>query len=468
MKNLKIYTILIIFLLIISIKPIASENVNKSGDTFSEYLLIPNSTDDVISLYDPYDGTYLGDLCTIPLIHGSTSTPKNAIGGPDGNIYVSDQVQDAIFVFSNTGAYLYEYANSTDGLNNIRGIDFRGNHLFVTSGDDYVAEFDGPHNRLPDFINDGTDPFDIYFLENGTALLSDIQGSTDNVRYYNSDGTLNKILFSSNFPEQIQHDSIEPGNYLNIGFSTDLITDFDLSGTIYQTTVIDVGSGIYRLGNGNLLAATNNGVFEIEPGTGNVIDQENTGYNQFIEYYSMEVQSNDILITNLFNNWNLIGIPFNQSINKNNLTVEYNNNNSTWSQAVTAGIVSDFIFGWSRAGQSYTFTDFFQPGYGYWIYAYEPCILWVENITIEIDDYVTNLYTNWNTVGIPHNEAVSKTSFIVNDVSWGDAVSTGIINDYVFGWNKAGQSYLFADIFEPGEAYWVFAYQPCLLKRVVE
>jgi len=248
-----------------------------------EFLLIPDSTADVVGMYDPYDGTYLGDLI---IGAGLFSTPINAILVPDGNIYVSDQVADSVFVFDTAGNYLYTYADASDGLNNIRGIDSFGGHLFVTSGDDYVAEFDGPHSRLPDFINDGSDPFDILFLNDGSSLVADIQGSTDNVRLYNPDGTLNYEVFSVSFPEQIQVDSVLPGAYLNAAFSDGIITDFELDGTIIQTTPLSSGRGIYRLGNGNLLATDGNGVHEIEPGTGAIIETEHTGSARFIELYS--------------------------------------------------------------------------------------------------------------------------------------------------------------------------------------
>jgi len=248
-----------------------------------DYLLIPDSTADVVCMFDPYDGTYLGDLIDGT---GLFSVPINAIVGPDGNIYVSDQVADSVFVYDPFGTYLYTYADSSDGLNNIRGIDFRDGHLFVTSGDDYVAEFDGPHSRLPDFINDGSDPFDILFLGDDTALLADIAGSTDNIRLYNSDGTLNYELFSVSFPEQIQFDGVSPGAYLHTSFSDNVINDFELDGTIVETTPLAGGRGIYRLGNGNLIATNGNGVFEIEPGTGTIIEQEYTGSSRFIEYYS--------------------------------------------------------------------------------------------------------------------------------------------------------------------------------------
>lgn len=253
-------------------------------------LLIPESLDDVVGMYDPTDGTFLGNL-----INGSgfLTTPINAIKGPDDNIYLSDQVADAVFVYDTDGAYQYTYADGSDGLNNIRGIDFRNDTLFVTSGDDYVARFAGQHNRIADFIVDGSDPFDIMFLSDGQSLLCNIQGTSDNLRLYDVDGSLISQVFSVDFPEQVQFDELEPGGYLNGSFSDDVITDFDLDGSIYQTTPLSYCRGVFRLGNGNILATNSSGVFELEPGSGNVIQQENTGSARFIELYKPAVTGVD-------------------------------------------------------------------------------------------------------------------------------------------------------------------------------
>lgn len=246
----------------------------------ADVLLIPNSIDDVVGMYDPQDGAYLGDLITE---NPGFSTPINAIPGPDGNIYVSEQLNDKIFVFDQDGTYLYTYADETDGLNNVRGIEFRGNELFVTSGDLYIARFDGPHSRLPDFVADESDPFDLLFLADGSLLVADIQGTDDNIRYYDAAGVFQYELFDVSFPQQLQTDPDEPGAYLNVSFSADQITDFDLDGTIHDTWFFNGGRGGYRLGNGNILLTAGDGVWEMDPDTGELVEQENTGSSRYIE-----------------------------------------------------------------------------------------------------------------------------------------------------------------------------------------
>jgi len=80
-------------------------------------------------------------------------------------------------------------------------------------------------------------------------------------------------------------------------------------------------------------------------------------------------------VTTLVDGWNFISLPFNQSLAKSNLIINYNAVSYSWSDAVSAGIVNGFIFGWGRSGQAYTFDDILEPGYGYWLYSYENCQL---------------------------------------------------------------------------------------------
>ncbi|MFH1998626.1 MAG: hypothetical protein ABIK28_03045 [Planctomycetota bacterium] len=244
----------------------------------SEFLMIPDSTSDTVGMYDPYDGTYLGVLIDGA---GLFSTPINAVLGPDGNIYVSDQIKDSVYVFDMDGTYLSTYADGTDGLNNIRGIDFRDGHLFVTSGDDYVAEFDGPHSRLPDFIS-GVDSFDVLFLADGSCLVIDI--GLDVIKYYDSNGVFQYDVIAIDFGEQVVFDLLTPGEFLSSAFSEKIVKDFELSGTLVESTVLnDYGRGIFRLGNGNLLSAQYDGVYEVQPGTGVYLGQKFAGSMRFVE-----------------------------------------------------------------------------------------------------------------------------------------------------------------------------------------
>jgi len=177
----------------------------------------------------------------------------------------------------------------------------------------------------------------------------------------------------------------------------------------------------------------------------------------------------EVQVSDLFNQWNFISLPFNQSVSKNNLIINYNGTDYNWSDAVAASIVNDYIFGWNRDSQTYEFANILTPGFGYWLYAYDGCELRAESVTILPDTYITNIKQSWNIIGVPNDQNISKSNIIVDysgtNYIWADAVTAGIVNNYVFGWSRATQSYNFADAFEPGYGYWMYAYYDCTLNR---
>jgi hypothetical protein len=238
---------------------------------------------DSLGLFDPDNGNYLGALCYI-----GTGTSINAVQGPDNNIYISYQTGDKVEIYDTTGAYLGNYANSGNGLDNVRGIAFRDGHLFITNGSSgtKTIEMSGPNTVVRIFIQDGSDPFDIYFLSNGKSLLADIAGSTDNVRIYDTNGVYIRNIFSISFPEQIQDDPAYPGRFLVAGFSTNNIQLFDTTGTVYRTYVLSSARGVYRLGNGNLLGTNGTAVYEIDSATGTATIKR-SGQGRFIEKYTI-------------------------------------------------------------------------------------------------------------------------------------------------------------------------------------
>jgi parallel beta-helix repeat protein len=183
---------------------------------------------------------------------------------------------------------------------------------------------------------------------------------------------------------------------------------------------------------------------------------------------SKNILFDGIYITNLKTDWNLISLPLNLSFAKTDLFVKYDYDNKNWYNATVENIISDFIFDWNREFQYYNFINDLNPGYGYWLYSYVDCEIWVENISIKPEDpYITNLETGWNIIGVPHHENVTKSELLVDDISWSDAVLNGWISDFIFGWDRTGQYYNFDDTLMPGYSYWVYAYQPCNLKRSI-
>ncbi len=228
-------------------------------------------------------------------------------------------------------------------------------------------------------------------------------------------------------------------------------------------------SGAQRLPNGNtLICEGNQGTFfEITHNKTVVWEYINpypsSGANVFkIRRYNLLFHPK---ISDLSQNWNLISLPFSNSIEKTNLIINKSGVEYSWSDAVSAGIVSNYIFGWNRNGQSYTIDDVLKPGFGYWFYSYEPCELRVGNLSVTSVNNITNVDSSWNLVSINEDKSINKTDILVNNESWSNAVSLGWVSDYIFGWNREGQYYEFSNTLEPGHAYWLFSYQTGILKR---
>jgi len=86
-------------------------------------------------------------------------------------------------------------------------------------------------------------------------------------------------------------------------------------------------------------------------------------------------------ITDLKEDWNIVSLPFNQTVDKEDIIVTYDGSDYNWTQATTndnptsGPILLSFVYDWDRTGQSYGFTDTLHPGFGYWMLAYYNCTL---------------------------------------------------------------------------------------------
>jgi len=185
------------------------------------------------------------------------------------------------------------------------------------------------------------------------------------------------------------------------------------------------------------------------------------------------VESNIISANiSLSQDWNFVSLPFNQSINKTDLIVKYNDYDYTWQEAVDNNTVLGFIYEWNRFTQNFNLVDTLRPGFGYWIYAYYNCELWVQGLTGFIsDNFITDLKTNWNTIGLPDNEEVHKEDLIVyyngTEYIWQEAVDNGYILNFIYLWNEINQNYQLTDKLIPGKACWMYAYVDCRLLKPV-
>jgi len=156
-----------------------------------------------------------------------------------------------------------------------------------------------------------------------------------------------------------------------------------------------------------------------------------TTYSFVIKNMSIPDMVNYSILLN--EDWNLMSLPVNQSIQKDDITVSCLGENYTWEDAVSADIVMDAVFMYDG---SYWPTSVLVPGEGYWMFAYVACDLWISSNVSKTDDNITDLLMDWNMVGLPYNESINKNDLMIycNEeyYSWEDAVSADIVMDAVF------------------------------------
>jgi hypothetical protein len=179
----------------------------------------------------------------------------------------------------------------------------------------------------------------------------------------------------------------------------------------------------------------------------------------------------EIQITNMTYGWMFVSLPFNQTVEKSNLFVIYNGSEYNWSEAVTQGIVLNFIYGWIPETQSYnSSTTALEPGQGYWMFCYNTCELWATGLSaLSFDNYITEMAEEWIIVGLPNDIVVNKSQLLVyhngTQYNWSEAVTQGIVLNFIYDWNRTTQTYESdSTALEPGRAYWMYAFDECILK----
>ena len=179
--------------------------------------------------------------------------------------------------------------------------------------------------------------------------------------------------------------------------------------------------------------------------------------------------------------WNFISIPFNQSKMKDQIFVKYNGWYYDWTMATTninptdSALIDTNVFEWNSLDQNYYLVDTLHPGIGYWLFSKVACEMYTEEVIVPDDSYITTFEEGWNTFGLPFDESLVTLDLTViyDDIeyNWTDATTnnnpTGspIIDANIFSWLTIPQSYQLTSLLSPEDAYWIFAYQHCILKN---
>ena len=241
-----------------------------------EVLLIPDRTEDAVGMYSPTDGAYIRDL--VPPLTGNEpyalTTPQSAAQGPDGLIYLTDQIDDLVVRFNQDGSFESIVADASDGLDNVRGIDFRDGLLYVSNAPaaaPAVLTFDLQGNRLADHVTGNISPFDVLFLSNGTMMMADLV--LDAVLLFDVDGGAGQTIFVINFPQQVH--TLQNGNF--VVAADDEIVEFEIDGDrVRSVAMMGLNRGVIELDNGHWLVA-HNGIDVFNPFSGEIVSTSRVG-----------------------------------------------------------------------------------------------------------------------------------------------------------------------------------------------
>ena len=255
-----------------------------------QVLLIPRSDDDVVGAFSPVDGSLIDADFIVST--GEMVVPFNAIDSGRQTIFVSDQVGDEILEYDLDGTFIGIAFDSSNGIDNVRGIAVANGQLYATIGagafagtiQQYDLQTGAQTTLIPTLISgSGVAPFDIHVLPS-SFLVANVFAGAGQVESYDSTGVF-EFEFDSTieFPEQISETA--NGEFLVGGFSApEGIYRYSASGIEIGFLDTDGESvrGVFELGNGNILYTTPTGVFVVEPNTG-IITQIESGNFRFIE-----------------------------------------------------------------------------------------------------------------------------------------------------------------------------------------
>jgi len=239
-------------------------------------VMVPDSTTKRVILFDEFDGLLL-DKCFIDGNDDGFNRPVNAIPVND-EIWISDQNADSIFRYTQDGVFIgildevtHEITGlqKTNGLDNIRGIEFVGDKLYVATNG----------NASPQVVVFKDGKYDGFFL---TKKVQDVlayqdelyltinENNEDAIDVYTIDGA--KSVFIRTIAQSDGVESFDflqqltvrqsSGTLLAGGFSAPSgIYNFALDGTILNI-FREIGPPVraaYELGNGNVLWSSGDG-----------------------------------------------------------------------------------------------------------------------------------------------------------------------------------------------------------------
>lgn len=205
----------------------------------------------------------------------NAGTPKGIIQ-VGSEIWVSDQIRDAIFRFDSNGDHI---SSITENLDNIKGLALVNNsEVWVTNAGsangapgDAIVRFDTSGNYLGFYDTHGNSTFDVVDAGNGEVFISYIDGGSPIERWDYSGNFIDNLVSPGTLSFVQQLWQMNSGNLLVGTFSSPSgVYVFDPA-TGNQVDYWSESSvrGVIETGDGNILWTSGSGIFKLDVATGN-------------------------------------------------------------------------------------------------------------------------------------------------------------------------------------------------------
>ncbi len=234
-----------------------------AGFAQAQYLMMPDSTNNALVLFDPTDGS----VVNASYFGLAAGTPIHAM--QVGNeIWVSEQIGDRLSRWDLFGNSLGAVSG---GLDNVRGMGLIDGTVYATNSGtgngapgNAVVMFDTAGNNLGFFSTTGLAPSPFGVLAYGDGMLVSSSSANDDIHEFdlsgNSLGTFHNST-SLNFIEQLNY--AHDGNVLAAAFSSPsgvYWLNFN-TGEIVSSFAASGVRGVYQLGNGNIMWTNSSGAW---------------------------------------------------------------------------------------------------------------------------------------------------------------------------------------------------------------
>lgn len=235
----------------------------------AQYLMMPDSTNNRLVLFDPYNGSVVNP--TYFALQSGTPIHALQVGN---EIWVSEQVGDRIARWDVLGNPLTPI---TGGMDNIRGMGLIGDTVYVTNSGtangapgNAVIMFDVLGNNKGSFSTVGLAPSPFGILEHQGAMLVSSSSANDDIHRFTLAGASLGTFHNStslNFAEQMNYAT--NGDVLVAGFSSNNVVRLDVNtGGLLGSFTASGARGVWQLGDGNIMWTSGTGAYVYDVGTG--------------------------------------------------------------------------------------------------------------------------------------------------------------------------------------------------------